>query len=256
MHHIFIFASLFRFIAIALFVSLTVTSTRANYVTVNLSPVANQLNNRIQNTPVGVQTLGGVPFDLLPMSGNNSWSADVGTIVGVQSTQTMTLPVNIYGATAVDTLINTGWGVPGSTTDSLKFVCSDGTTYTLALKEGTDIRDWLNNTSDPYSNTINGTTTTQVFSGIPNAAGGPEGRIDKQSIALPIGFASRTLIEIILTDTGVTGNNDSAFSHAVGAQRAFIYGLTVAVVPEPSSLALAAFGFIGLAAWGRPRRKR
>ena len=165
----------------------------ASFVTVNLSPVANELDNRIQNMPVGLQVLGGVPFDLLPMSGNNSWSSDVGTTAGVQRRQTMVLPVNVFGATAVDTLINTGWGVDGSTTDTLEFVCSDTTSYSVTLREGTDIRDWLNNTSSPYSNTINGTTTIQVFDGVPNAAGGPDGRIDKQTIALPASFATRTL---------------------------------------------------------------
>ena len=218
------------------------TSINAAYVTVNLGPVANELDNRIQNMPVGMQTLGGVPFDLLPMTANNSWSADVGTTLGVQSTEIMTLPVSIFGATAVDTLINTGWGVDGSTTDSLTFVCTDATSFTVLLKEGTDIRDWLNNTSSPYSNTINGTTSTQVFDGIPNAAGGPDGRIDKQTITLPSAFASRTLSTIVLTDTGVSGNDDAAFSHSVGAQRAFVYGVTVTTVPEPTSEALMAFG--------------
>jgi hypothetical protein len=218
------------------------TPTMAAFFTVNLGPVANQLDNRIQGMPVGMQTLGGVPFDLLPMSGNNSWSSDVGTTLGVQSTQTMTLPVSIFGATAVDTLINTSWGVNGSTTDSLTFVCTDTTSYTVLLKEGTDIRDWLNNTGSPYSNTINGTTTTQVFDGVPNAAGGPDGRIDKQTIALPATFASRTLSSIILTDTGVTGNDDGTFTHSVGGQRAFIYGVTVTAVPEPASIVLLVLG--------------
>ena len=216
----------------------TATAANAAYVTVNLGPVANQLDNRIQNMPVGQQTLGGVPFDLLPMTGNNSWSSDVGTTLGVQSTRTMTLPVSIFGATAVDTLINTSWGVNGSTTDSLTFICTDTTSFTVLLKEGTDIRDWLNNTGGPYSNTINGTTTIQVFDGIPNAAGGPDGRIDKQTIALPAAFASRTLSSIILTDSGVTGNDDGAYTHSVGGQRAFIYGVTVTTVPEPASITL------------------
>jgi len=232
-----------RYISVfAVAVILCTTATKAAYVTVNLGSVANELDDRIQSMPVGMQTLGGIPFDLLPMTGNNSWSADVGTTLGVQSTQTMTLPVNIFGATAVDTLINTGWGVDGSTTDSLEFVCSDATSYTVNLKEGTDIRDWLDNTSSPYSNTINGTTTIQVFDGVPNAAGGPDGRIDKQTIALPAAFDSRTLTSIILTDSGVSGNDDAAYSHSVSAQRAFIYGVTVTTVPEPSSYVLLAIG--------------
>ena len=35
----------------------------------------------------------------------------------------------------------------------------------------------------------------------------------------------------------------------------FSIGFRVAMVPEPSSLMLAAFGFIGLAAWGWRRRR-
>jgi len=216
----------------------------ADYVPISLSPVANQIDTRIQNQPAGQVTLGGIPFNILPPSQNNSWTSEVDTTLGVRSAQTMALSVNITGATAVYTLINTSWGVPDTVTDSLTFVSSDGFSFTTNLTAGTDIRDWLNNTSDPYCNTINGTTTVQVWAGVQNGVGGQEGHIDMQTIALPNGFASRTLVQIILTDGGVTGNDDGVYSHQVGAQRAFLYGVTAAVVPEPASLTLMMAGVL------------
>jgi hypothetical protein len=217
-------------------------SSRADYVPISLSPVANNVGTNIQNQPEGQVVLGGIPFDILPSSQNNQWYAAVGTTLGVRSTQTMALPANITGATTVYTLINTAWGVPGAMTDSLTFVCSDGFSYTTNLTEGTDLRDWLYNTGTPYCNTINGTSTVQVFAGPSYYDGAPEGHMDMQTIPLPGGFASRTLVQIILTDGGVTGNEDAVYGHQIGAQRAFIYGATAAVIPEPASLSLLMAG--------------
>ncbi|HTQ40770.1 MAG TPA: hypothetical protein VMJ32_17240 [Pirellulales bacterium] len=209
---------------VVILVCTEVTAAKTEYVTVSLGQVANELNNRIPNMPEGMQTLGGVPFDLLPKMGKNSWNAAVGTTVGIRSTQTMVLPVNIYGATAVDTLINTSQGVAEATTVSLTFVCSDGTTHTSRLKEGEDIRDWYDG---EYVNAINEKSTVRVFDGVAAAEGAPHGRIDMQTVALPKEFASRTLAYIILIDTGVTGNGDVQYSKSVLAQRAFINGVTV-----------------------------
>src|SRR4029077_16058139 len=113
-----------------------------------------------------------------------------GTTAGTPSTQTMVLPVKIAGATAVDTLINNAWGSPGATYVSLSFVCSDGTTHTVTLKEGTDIRDWFEGL---FVNKINGTTTVPVFVGENQRvyATTDHGRVDKQHIELPGEFANK-----------------------------------------------------------------
>jgi len=207
-----------RYIAALIILFAAASFSNAEYVTVSLRSVANDVDNYMPKMPVGLQTLGGVPFDLLPASDKNAWNAQVDTSAGTHSTRTMVLPVTIKGATAVDTLINTLQGAPESNYVSLSFVCSDGTTHTATLKEGTDIRDWFDGL---YVNKINGSSTTQVF------AGTNHGRIDKQHITLPDEFANKTLSYIILTDAGVTGNGDVAYCKRIGAQRAFIYGVTV-----------------------------
>jgi hypothetical protein len=222
--------------ATAVIIYTAATFAKAEYVTVSLRPVANDLKNWIPNMPVGMQTLGGVPFDLLPLTGNNSWSAAVSTTAGIPSTQTMVLPVNISGATAVDTLINNTCGAPGATYVSLSFVCSDGTTHTVTLKEGTDIRDWFEGL---IVNKINNTTTVQVLTGTNQKvyAKTDHGRIDKQHIALPGEFANRTLAYIILTDNGITGTDDMSYCKRIGAQRSFICGVTVTTgKPEPATM--------------------
>ena len=206
----------------------TPASTYTNFVPVSLAPVANAINNRIVNCPTGRQILGGVPFNLLPPTANNSWDAIGNTTVGDTSTRQMNLPVNIYGASAVDTLVNTSWGNIG-TLVPLTFTCSDGTSYTYNLTPGAEIRDWLDNV---YVNNLTDTAVAgPVFNNVAIGNTGQPARVDMQHIVLPSTFFTRVLTNINLTDTGVTGNSDSAYSHSISAQRAFIYGLTVAAPP-------------------------
>jgi hypothetical protein len=207
-----------------------------NYVPVSLAPVANAVNNRIANCLTGRQVLGGVPFNLLPATGNNAWDAIGNTAVGDHTTQVMNLPVNIYGATAVDTLINTSWGASGQLVP-LTLTCSDGTSYTFNLTPGGEIRDWLDNV---YVNAItNFPVASAVYIGDALAAlpALQLSRVDKQHIVLPAAFFTRVLTNINLTDTGVTGNSDSAYSHSIGAQRAFVYGVTVSAPPVVLNIA-------------------
>jgi hypothetical protein len=193
------------------------------FIPVNLAPVANALNGRLTGCPTGAQLLGGVPFQLLPLTNNCAWDGIVGTVVGQLSTNIMNLPVNIPNATAVDTLINLSWGYGGQP-PTLAFICADGFTYTQELVPGDDVRDWL---EGAYINTANDTNTIQVYSAPAVNYSGHTGRIDKQHIQLPAAFASRTLTSIVLTDAGVTGNDDVGYSQSVHAQRVFIYGVTV-----------------------------
>ena len=158
----------------------------------------------------------------------------VGTTLGVQSTNTMQLPVQLYGVRAVDLLINTSWGNPGSTNIFLTWMCSDGSAYTNSLVEGMNTRDWLENI---YDNLLTSSNSVEVFSGSSGGLGGGWGRIDKQHISLPERFASLELTNIVLTDTGVTGNNDSSYSLSVHAQRAFLYGITATLIRPVISIA-------------------
>ena len=206
----------------------TPASAYTNFVPVSLAPVANAANQRIVNCPTGDQILGGVPFNLLPPSVNNSWDAIGNTTVGDNSMQVMNLPVNIYGAQAVDTLINTSWGNIG-TLVPVTFTCSDGTSYTCNLMPGAEIRDWLDNV---YVNSLSDPAVANpVFNGVAISNTSQPARVDMQHIALPATFFSRVLTNINLIDTGVTGNSDESYSHSIGAQRSFIYGVTVEAPP-------------------------
>ncbi len=69
--------------------------------------------------------------------------------------------------------------------------------------------------------------------------------------------------EIFRNHRGTAYNNSaslmlssSAFGVIPPSGSNFVHGFRVAFVPEPSTLALAAFGFLALAAWGWRRRKR
>ena len=159
----------------------------------------------------------GVPFNI-PATGNNVWhSADPWT--AGPNPRTLTIPVNLFGAQRVYTLINSWWGetAPG-TYASITFVGSAGATYVFDLDGDSDVRDYLHGN---HANAINGTTTTNVFS-----AGAK--RIDMQSITLPEAFHTQTLTSIQVTDNGI---------HWVGAddplqQRIYLAGLTIESVPS------------------------
>ena len=98
---------------------------------------------RLPGAPVGRVTLGGVPFDIASNpNGKQAWHADIaagggGGQVGI------TLPVNVFGATEVYSLINTWCGQAGPDAYAwLVFTGSGGATYTKNLIGGVDICDY------------------------------------------------------------------------------------------------------------------
>ncbi len=207
---------------------MTPLSADINYIPISLAPVANAVNARIINCPTGMQNFAGVPFNLLPATANNSWDAIGSTAAGDSSVQTMNLPVQIYGATAGNMLINLSWGDEGKVVPAT-FTCSDGSTYTFNLAAGAELRDWLANV---YVNDISDyAVASDVFNGTSVANPGQAARIDMQTIPLPASFATKVLTNINVTDYGPTGNNDESYSSSIGAQRAFVYGVTVATTP-------------------------
>lgn len=170
------------------------TSSVSVYHRVDLSSF---YNNRLQtfsfgnafNFPVGDQVFGGVPFNI-PASGNNTWIAG--------SPASIDVPVNVYGVTEVDTLINTIWGeFDPATFASVEFYGSDGAFYRYDLDGNRDVRDYVQNV---FTNTITGPIATNVFktgSGFLN-----EVRLDMQKFTLPATFANQTLTHVKFTDTG------------------------------------------------------
>ena len=97
--------------------SIATNASAGSFTTLNLASEANdQLGLLFAPStrfhPAGEPTiLGGVPFDI-PSSGNDIFNSDIAADHG-PGTVTLTVPVNLSGVTAVDTLINTGWGQPG-----------------------------------------------------------------------------------------------------------------------------------------------
>ncbi len=118
------------------------------------------------------------------------------------------VPVDVFGATSVQTLMDTAWGTSTPGLASVEFIGTGGADYVLNLVGGVDVRDYNRNV---FTNTINGTTTQNVFT-----TSDGQNRLDKQSIALPAAFASQTLLQIAFIDNG-----------ANYSQRLFVAGVTV-----------------------------
>ena len=135
----------------------------AGYVMVDLSPYANA---RIQNYqpssagyPEGLVTLGGVPFNIQAVGGNNAWNAE--DVPGAYP-HVLDIPLNIANAQEVDTLINTFYGQPGPTSYvELEFFGTGGAYYRKDLIGDVDVRDHF---YGGWTNTINGTSTVNVYS--------------------------------------------------------------------------------------------
>ncbi len=164
-------------------------------------------NYRLQSInagfPEGEVLLGGVRFSI-PTGGNNIWHA---TAASGNNPRLIDLTVDVWRAQEVHTLINTYWGIAGPASHAyLEFFGSDGAHFTKNLVGNVDIRDYA---QSGYTNTINGTTTTNVVQ-----IGGH--RLDKQQIVLPPEFRTQRLVRIRLSDLG-----------AEGAQRVFLSGVTV-----------------------------
>ena len=139
------------------------------------------------------------------------------------------IPLSVPGATEVQTLINTFYGQPGPTSYiTLEFFGTGGAYYRKDLIGNVDVRDHF---YAFWTNTINGTTTTNVYT----SGGGflSESRLDKQQIVLPSVFQGETLTEFRLTSTGGVLVSDAS-----------IQGLTIVTgsVPEPASISLLGTG--------------
>jgi hypothetical protein len=161
------------------------------------------------NLPTGNVNLGGIPF-CIPES-NNGWTSSQGS-----GTVFIDIPVNRISIREVHTLINTSWGAVGPYT-KLEFYGDQGAYYSKSLSGNSDIRDWL---SGSFLNTINNTTTINVWSGTTvTSPVGKSCRIDKQMILLPEDFAGQTLTHVRMSDWG-----------GANLHRAFLSGMTVVQV--------------------------
>lgn len=208
-------------------------ATTITYTPVDLSPVANcrvQTNcyaypaGGVPGAPEGSVTLGGIPFNLGPVGGNNGWSYATSINGTPRGSGVLTLGVNIPNPTTVYTLINTGYGFAGPIHKGvIEFKGSNGAFYAKVLAGNDDVRTNANYCANSCTNSINGITTTNVFLANPVAYAASEVRIDKQAITLPPEFQSQNLTQIILYDW------DMPYYYSFVA----IAGVTVASTSDP-----------------------
>src|SRR5262249_4199731 len=95
----------------------------------------------------GAVTVAGITFQLATGSNNDtsvlqgSWDGSIADIAIPRAPQTFSIPVNMFGVTAIDTLINSAFGAAGTTIGSLVFHAQSGATFTYDLIEGVNVRD-------------------------------------------------------------------------------------------------------------------
>lgn len=194
------------------------------------------LNDSLQNLTngsnyptSGALTVGGIPFTIAQdANGNNMWATFLLPV------PVLDIPVNVFGAVTGYTLMNSFFGVCGTTIGSVEFKGTGGADVIFNLVEGTNIRDHF---TGVFCNTIDPGTPTINFGG--------DVHLDLQTFVLPASFASETLTHIILT----------GFKQGGGGEP-FITSVTVQdgvnPAPEPGTLMLLG---VGLAAFVSVQRK-
>jgi hypothetical protein len=188
-------------------------------------------------------TVGGVPFGLATLS-NNPSSLGIVQSPFTHNAQavgdnglfnfTFAVPAGIQ-ATTIYSLMNSSWGSPsGTNIGKLVVTGTLGETATLNLVIGANIRDHYNNI---YVNTLSDGTvvSTYFLNQVANSTGGPD-RLDRQQLILPASFAGDTISTISF----------QGFAAGFGTGNAFLAGLTLVSVPEPTTLGLLALGATAL----------
>jgi hypothetical protein len=227
-----------RLIAILTLASLTLItgSARADFFHVSIETLTNsnlRTYSHGYSYPVAPTTLtvGGVPFDLVPL---DSVANSLG-IVQTFGTNTITITTNVVSPTTVYTLMNSGYGVYGEDIATVEFWGSGGAFASFDLIEGTNIRDHYN-----------GTHNNIIAAGTPSASFGSGAvRLDRQTFTLPGSFSSDTLTQIVLKGHG--GNpQGEAFLAAVTTE-------APVPVPVPGAVLLGAIG-LSFAGWRLERK--
>ncbi len=173
--------------------------------------------NAFPSAPTTIN-VGGVDFALIP---DETTSPSLGALQTASSGTSFDIPVNISGGTALNTLINSTYGVAGDTVGTVEVKGTGGADATFNLVEGTNIRDYNNG---PYNNTIAPGTPSASF-------GSGQIRLDMQTFSLPAAFATARITDIIFTSSGGTPQGNP-----------FLAAATVTTATGPSQLVLLGSG--------------
>jgi hypothetical protein len=133
-------------------------SARAGEIPIDISSLVNV--QWTSSFSIRSQNFGGVPFAIPTGLNYNYWSGSVAGNCG-SGVVSLTVPVGVAGVTSAFSLVNTFRGQAGP--DAYLYVTftgSAGATVTQPLLGGVNVRDYNN---DGYQNTINNTSTTQVW---------------------------------------------------------------------------------------------
>jgi len=248
---------LFRSFVVSVLAALSVADN-AHGATLHTVDIGPYCNTRLQSDaflgsneqlPDGPVVFDGTPFGqpAIPFSRpevvNNAWQGRYQINGDPNGQRVLDIDVDVYGVVEVFTLLNTlcGETMPGHYA-TIEFYGEDGAFFEKDLDGDSDVRDYLNST---FAGNINGTSTVNVFSA--GSGHGDEVRLDMQRIILPYSFSTQTLDRVRLVDNG-----RSAPDHA--PQRLLFTGLTLAAVPEPSTIAMLCIGALGLLLQVRRRR--
>jgi len=191
--------------------------------------------------------LGGVPFTISP--------SNVNTFLSQEDAQSdmpthVALDISVESPTSIYVLANaTFCRLPYSGLEIGKFVLHylDGTTQTVPLIAGQNIREWSLHNADCVD-TLSDSHVSEVWTGFQEFEGDPRGRIDM--LEIPAASQS-TLTGLELFDTSSTSGVESDTADA----GIFVRGITVSTVPEPSSILVLLCGVGGLG-WKIGLKKR
>lgn len=170
----------------------------------------------------GSITLDAIPFELATIGPEQDTA-----VIQTNGAQDFSIPVEVFGATSVDVLVNSAFGSCGTDVGEIDFVGSSGT-YTYTLTEGVNVRDHFNG---QFCNSAGDITDTASFG---------SDRLDLLSITLPLSFSGQTLesIDFIGFGKGQLGEPFLAAATIVTPADP----LDPAPVPEPEDLLVVSVG--------------
>jgi hypothetical protein len=202
--------------------SVALTGTNTDITTYTDGSVYSPLYN-------STQTLAGISFTF------NKAADGSDAIIGGP----VTIATNIANASTVYTLVNSAFGALGSDAGSITFNGSLGAAYTVHFIEGDNIRDHY------YGDFVNSTTSSSVTQAVWGVNAPGNAHLDMQTIVLPTAFNNQVLTSIVF---------DSSNRGAPGGE-AFLAGVSVSAVPEPSVFAMLLLG-LGLTGAAVHRQRR